>query len=163
MIKKVLVGFLILATSTLFGMSLSAVNKASKSDLMNINGIGEVKAAAIMKARPFKSFDDVESVTGVGKQLVANIKGDVKSAANVKKVSKTATKSKSKAKAKKDDVKAEKKSKKTKSKADTKETKKRKIKSVDDKKKELKTKAKKTKEKKTKAKKEKKKKTKTKK
>lgn len=147
MLKKLIVGFVVLSMTMLFGMSLSALNKASKSDLMEINGIGEVKAKAIMKARPFKSMADVSTVKGVGPQLVANIKNDVKLAKDVKKVKKTTKKKTT--------------SKKTKSKADTKSDtktkKKRKIKSMDDKKKELKTKAKKTKEKKkkTKAKKEK--------
>ena len=45
MLKKVIAGFLVLATSTLFGMSLSQLNSASKSELMEINGIGDVKAA----------------------------------------------------------------------------------------------------------------------
>jgi len=141
MLKKVIAGFLVLATSTLFGMSLSQLNSASKSELMEINGIGDVKAAAIIKERrkgKFKSFSDFERVEGIGAQTAANVKNNVKSASDVKKVKKT-TKKKS--------------TKKTKtSKKDTKEKtkKKRKIKSTDEKKKELKTKKKKTKAKKTK-------------
>ena len=141
MLKKVIAGFLVLATSTLFGMSLSQLNSASKSELMEINGIGDVKAAAIIKERrkgKFKSFSDFERVEGIGVQTAANVKNNVKSASDVKKVKKT-TKKKS--------------TKKTKtSKKDTKEKtkKKRKIKSTDEKKKELKTKKKKTKAKKTK-------------
>ncbi|CAA6812416.1 MAG: Unknown protein [uncultured Sulfurovum sp.] len=148
MLKKLIVGFVVFSMTTLFGMSLSALNKASKSDLMEINGIGEVKAKAIMKARPFKSMADVSKVKGVGAQLVSNIKNDVKLAKDVKKVKKT-TKKKTKSK--------------TDAKTDTKTKKKRKIKSADEKKKELKTKAKKTKDKKTKEKKTKTKKTKEKK
>ena len=169
MFKRIIAGFLILATTTLFGMSLSALNSASKSELMEINGIGEMKASAIMKERrkgKFKSFEDVQRVEGIGEQTADNIKRGVKSSEGVKKVSKkTKTKSKKKTKTSKKDMK-EKAEKKTKSKAKkptkekaekkTKKTKKRKIKSMDDKKKELKTKAKKTKKKKTKAKKEKK-------
>ena len=149
MFKKVIIGFLVLATSTVFGMSLSSINKASKSDLMEINGIGEVKAKAIMKARPFKSMADVVDVQGIGPQLVANMKNDVKSAENVKKVKKTTRKKTTSKTTKAKDTKS-------KTKADAKTKKKRKIKSIDEKKKELKTKAKKTKKKKTKAKKEKK-------
>ncbi|SFV51071.1 Histone H1 [hydrothermal vent metagenome] len=177
MLKKVIMGFLVLATSALFGMSLSKLNSASKAELMEINGIGDVKAAAIIKERrhgKFKSFEDVQRVEGIGEQTAANIKNDVKSAADVKKVKKTTKKRVSKKKkdvkekaakkrtSSKKDVKekAEKKHKKTKSKAKKekkekaeKTTKKRKIKSMDDKKKELKKKTKKTKTKKTKAKK----------
>lgn len=161
MLKKVITGFIVLATSAVFGMSLSQLNSASKAELMEINGIGDVKAAAIIKERrkgKFKSFDDLTRVEGIGEQTAANVKNDVKSAKDVKKVSKK-TKTKVKKKTSKKDVK-EKADKKTKSKAkkDTKEkaekkTKKRKIKSMDDKKKELKKKAKKTKTKKTKSKK----------
>jgi len=146
-------GFLILATTTVFGMSLSALNSASKAELMEINGIGEVKAAAIIKERKkgkFKSFDDLTRVEGIGEQTAANVKNGVKSSADVKKVTK-----KKKTKAKKQE-KTSKTSAKEKAQKKTTKTKKRKIKSMDEKKKELKTKAKKTKTKKTKAKKEKK-------
>jgi len=168
MFKKIIAGVLVFGMSSLFAMSLSALNSASKAELMEINGIGEVKAAAIIKARKkakFKSFEDVQKVEGIGEQTADNIKRGVKNANDVKKVAKK-TKTKAEKKtikktktSKKDDVK-EKASKKTKSKTkkSTKEkaektTKKRKIKSMDEKKKELKTKAKKTKTKKTKAKK----------
>jgi len=151
MFKKIIASFLVLATTTVFGMSLSALNGASKAELMEINGIGEMKAAAIIKERrkgKFKSFEDVQRVEGIGEQTADNIKRGIKSSEGVKKVSKK-TKTKAKKKAK-----AEKKTKKTKTKAKKeKTTKKRKIKSMDDKKKELKTKAKKTKKKKTKSKK----------
>lgn len=151
MFKKIIAGFLILATSTLFGMSLSALNSASKAELMEINGIGEVKATAIIKERrkgKFKSFEDVQRVEGIGEQTADNIKRGVKSSDGVKKVSK-----KKKTKTKKKTTTSSKKN--TKTKAD-KKTKKRKIKTTDEKKKELKKKERKTKTKKTKAKKEKK-------
>jgi len=89
MLKKVIAGFLVLATSTVFGMSLNQLNSASKTELMEINGIGEAKAAAIMKARKFKSFDDVLKVKGVGEKLVSNIKNDVKSQGKSKKSTKS--------------------------------------------------------------------------
>lgn len=89
MYKKVIAGFLVLATSTLFGMSLDQLNKVSKVELMEINGIGEAKAAAIIKARKFNSFDDVLKVKGVGEKLVSNIKNDVKSQSKSKKSTKS--------------------------------------------------------------------------
>ncbi len=172
MFKKIIASFLVLATTTVFGMSLSALNGASKAELMEINGIGEVKAAAIIKERrkgKFKSFDDLTRVEGVGEQIASNAKNDVKVGQEPKKVKRSSKKKvaakKSKTSKKNVEEKVDKKTKKTKSKAkkSTKEkaekktkSKKRKIKSMDDKKKELKTKAKKTKTKKTKAKKEKK-------
>jgi len=79
--------------SASFGMSLSKLNSAGKEELMQINGIGEVKAAAIMKERrkgKFKSFEDLSSrVEGVGEQTAANIKNDIKVGEKVKKVKKT--------------------------------------------------------------------------
>jgi len=81
MLKMITAGFIIFAT-TAFGMSLSKLNSANKTELMEINGVGEVKANAIIKERKksrFKSFDDLsQRVTGVGEQLGANIKNDVK-------------------------------------------------------------------------------------
>ena len=155
MLKKIIIGLMVLSTPALFAMSLTQLNSASKAELMEINGIGEAKATAIMKERKkgkFKSFDDFQRVEGIGEQTAANLKNNVKSSADVKKVKKSTKKTTSKkSSSTKKDVKD-----KTKSKT----KKKRKIKTTDEKKKELKTKAKKTKEKKTKTKKEKKTKTK---
>ena len=165
MFKKIIAGVLVFGMSSLFAMSLSALNSASKAELMEINGIGEVKAAAIIKERrhgKFKSFDDLTRVEGVGEQIASNVKNGVKVGQEPKKVTKKRKTASKKTKTSKKDVeeKASKKAKKTKSKAkkSTKEkaekkTKKRKIKTMDEKKKELKSKAKKTKTKKTKAKK----------
>ena len=89
MYKKVIAGFLVFATSTVFGMSLDQLNSASKTELMEINGIGEAKATAIMKARKFNSFEDVLKVKGVGEKLVSNIKNDVKSQSKSKKSTKS--------------------------------------------------------------------------
>ena len=146
MFKKIIASFFVLATTTVFGMSLSALNSASKAELMEINGIGEVKAAAIIKERrkgKFKSFEDLQKVEGIGEQIADNIKRGVKSNDGVKKVSKKKKTTTKETKTK------------SKTKSDTK-TKKRKIKTTDEKKKELKKKERKTKTKKTKARKEKK-------
>ncbi|SFV60817.1 Periplasmic dsDNA and ssDNA-binding protein contributing to transformation [hydrothermal vent metagenome] len=114
MLQKMTAGFLILATSALFGMSLNQLNTASKAELMQINGIGEKKADAIIKERrkgKFKSFEDLQRVDGIGMQTAANVKHDVKSAADVKKVTQK-TKTSQKHKVSKKDKKAEKKKKK---------------------------------------------------
>ncbi|WP_294958133.1 helix-hairpin-helix domain-containing protein [Sulfurovum sp.] len=111
MLQKMTAGFLILAASALFGMSLNQLNTASKADLMQINGIGEKKADAIIKERrkgKFKSFEDFQRVEGIGMQTAANVKNDVKSAADVKKVTQK-TKASKKHKVSKKDKKAEKK------------------------------------------------------
>ena len=74
-------GVLILSLTSLFGMSLKALNKADKTELMEIKGIGEAKAKAIIKERKkgkFKSFEDVTRVKGIGEAIADNIKNDVK-------------------------------------------------------------------------------------
>ncbi len=101
MLKKVLTGVLVLATTSVFGMSLSQLNSASKAELMEINGIGDAKASAIIKERKkgkFKSFEDFQRVEGIGEQTSKNVKNDVKSSPKEKKVTKSTTKSKSKKK-----------------------------------------------------------------
>ncbi len=81
MLKKVMAGVLILSLTSLFGMSLKELNKANKSELMQIKGIGEAKADELIKERKkvkFKSFEDVTRVKGIGEATVNNIKHDVK-------------------------------------------------------------------------------------
>ncbi len=81
MFRKI-VGLMLVAGMTLaFGMSIKELNKASREELVQIKGIGEKKADAIIKARKeskFKSFEDVEKVKGVGPAIIENIKKDVK-------------------------------------------------------------------------------------
>jgi len=156
--KKIIAGVLLLATMT-FGMSLSKLNSATKAELMEINGVGEVKATEIIKQRrkgKFKSFEDLmERVDGIGEQTAANIKGDVKNADDVKKVTKKTTKkskrttsdskkkTKSKSKQKLKDI--EKKETKSKSKKKIIKKKKRKPTKAEEKEKDLKKKSRKTK------------------
>ena len=94
MLKKIITGCVVLATSSLFGMSLSQLNSASKAELTKINGIGDAKADAIIKERQkakFKSFEDFQRVEGIGKQTAQNVKNDVKSSPE-KKITKHTTK-----------------------------------------------------------------------
>lgn len=91
MLKKVMAGVLILSLTSLFGMSLKELNKADKAELMQIKGIGEAKADAIIKERKkekFKSFEDVTRVKGIGEATANNIKHDVKVKEEPKKESK---------------------------------------------------------------------------
>jgi len=92
--KKMLLILSILSVTTLFGMSLSELNSASKEDLMKINGIGKAKATAIIQERKkgkFKSFEDLQRVKGVGPQVTSNIKNDVITVDKVKKTKATLT------------------------------------------------------------------------
>ena len=96
MLKKVIAGCLVLATSSLFAMSLNQLNSASKTELMEINGIGDAKASAILQERKkgkFKSFEDFQRVEGIGEKTASNVKNDVKYS-NKKKSAKKTTSSK---------------------------------------------------------------------
>jgi len=98
MLKKVLTGVLLLATTSVFGMSINKLNSASKAELMEINGIGDAKASAIIKERKkgkFKSFEDFQRVEGIGTETAKNVKNDVKMKKEPKSTKKT-TKKKSK-------------------------------------------------------------------
>jgi len=102
MFKKLLITSFIASTTMVFAMSISEVNTVSKEKLMEIKGIGDKKADAIIKQRKsgkLTSFDDLEKVSGIGKKMVANIKKDVKSKATKKsttKATKDSTKKKTK-------------------------------------------------------------------
>jgi len=90
MFQKIVV-ILCLMGSMSFGMSLSKLNSATKDELMQISGIGEKKAAAIIKERrkgKFKSFDDLQRVDGIGEQIASNVKHDVKAKKDEKRVTK---------------------------------------------------------------------------
>lgn len=57
------------------------INTASQAELEKLNGIGPVKAKAIVDYRtkngPFKKFEDVDKVPGVGQGIMDKIKKDV--------------------------------------------------------------------------------------
>jgi competence protein ComEA len=107
--KKIIFLSAVLSMSSLFAMSLTQLNSASKADLMKINGIGEAKAEAIIKARAkgkFKSYDELLKVKGIGNKITSNLKNDVVSKKTTAKVVK---KSKTKIKTTKNDKKITKK------------------------------------------------------
>ncbi|UPT77649.1 helix-hairpin-helix domain-containing protein [Sulfurovum sp. XGS-02] len=88
MIRKIIAGFLIFATSVLFGMSLDELNKASKEELMEVKGVGAKKAEAIIKERKkgdFTSFDDFQRVKGIGEKAALNVKNHVVASSDMKK------------------------------------------------------------------------------
>jgi NAD-dependent DNA ligase len=111
---KKIVLFLMVGVSMVFSMTLSQLNKASVKDLMQIKGIGKVKATAIakyVKKNKIKKFSQLENVKGVNSNLVSNIKNGVKNKGESK------DKLKNKSKSKKDSLKNKAKSKKSKMKS----------------------------------------------
>ena len=110
------------------------VQTASKAELMSISGIGAKKADSIMKYRKshtLKSANDLLKVKGIGKGIVANVKGNIKNKAKstTKKKSTSKVKSSSKTKSKKRVMKKKKVTKKKTSKVSKKKVKKSKKKS----------------------------------
>jgi len=81
MMKKLLIVMLLLSTYLVASMNLQT---ASKEQLMSIAGIGAKKAMAIMEYRKkhkIHSASDLLKVKGIGKKIVSNVKGGVKSKA----------------------------------------------------------------------------------
>src|SRR5512137_2896910 len=76
--------FIMLLAGLLFsGLALAAINinTATQQELEALNGIGPVKAQAIIDHRkangPFKSIEQLKDVKGIGDATFDKIKGDV--------------------------------------------------------------------------------------
>ncbi len=95
MIKKLLL------LLTITAVSLFAINfqTASKDELMSIKGIGEKRAAAIMKYRKthkIKSAADLKNVPGIGDEIAENARKGIKNAdKKVKKAKRASSRAKS--------------------------------------------------------------------
>lgn len=63
------------------GQLLSLLNKGDKQALLDIPGVGETRAAAILKGRPYENAASVMRVEGVGEGTFAKIVSHVKAGA----------------------------------------------------------------------------------
>lgn len=94
MLKKLFLALTFTAVS-LFAMNFQT---ASKDELMTIKGIGEKRAASIIKYRKsnrIKSATDLKNIDGIGAEIADNAKRGIKNAdKKVGKAKKTATRAK---------------------------------------------------------------------
>jgi DNA uptake protein ComE-like DNA-binding protein len=58
---------------------LALLNEGDSSDLEAIRGIGTSRAAALAKARPFKSVDQLANIRGVGEAVYSDLLAHAKS------------------------------------------------------------------------------------
>src|SRR4051794_29220465 len=79
--KKVAMLFAALLAYAGFALAAVNINTATKEQLESLNGIGPVKAQAIIDYRQkngrFKSLEDVKNVSGVGDATFDKIRGDI--------------------------------------------------------------------------------------
>lgn len=81
--KKLLL--VVFAWFAFMGLAFAAtpvdLNSANQAQLETVNGIGPVKAKAVIEYRtkngPFKSVDDLQKVTGFGKVSVGKLRSEV--------------------------------------------------------------------------------------
>ena len=79
--KRLILLFAALLAYAGFALAAVNVNSATKEQLETLNGIGPVKAQAIIDYRtkngPFKSIDDLKKVDGIGDATLEKIRKDV--------------------------------------------------------------------------------------
>lgn len=72
--------FILTALSASMLLAAININTANKSELMELPGIGEGKANAIIEYRAknkFKTIDEIKNVSGIGDKIYENIKADL--------------------------------------------------------------------------------------
>ncbi len=73
---------LLLIIGVVFCFGAVDINKAKKSELMRLNGIGEVKASAILEYRKknncFRNVDEIKEVKGIGDKFLEKNRANIR-------------------------------------------------------------------------------------
>ena len=81
LILLVLTTLFLIGCETTTGNTIVNINTATKSELMTLNGIAEVKAQEIIDYRskngPFETIEDIMKVKGIGKATFEDIKARI--------------------------------------------------------------------------------------
>ncbi|HPX88998.1 MAG TPA: ComEA family DNA-binding protein, partial [Methylophilaceae bacterium] len=79
--KKILLAFIAFLSFSLSAFAAVNINTATQAELETLDGVGPVKAQAIIDYRKkngnFKSVDDLEKVEGIGPVTLQNVRKDV--------------------------------------------------------------------------------------
>ncbi len=81
-------------TTTQKSKVLTLLNEGTPTELAVIKGVSKTRAAAIEKARPFESIDEVILVSGIGKKTISEIVSHARGLTAQKKRSSPASSSK---------------------------------------------------------------------
>ena len=85
-LRKILFTLLLCLSFQLPAADTVNINTADKETLMNVKGIGEKRAEAIIVYReqhgPFKNIDDLASVQGIGQSIIDNNRDSLSTADN---------------------------------------------------------------------------------
>ncbi len=79
--KQLLVAFVLVLFCAVAAYAKVNINTATADELASLNGIGKVKAEAIVAYRTangkFKSVEELSKVTGIGDKTVEKLKTDI--------------------------------------------------------------------------------------
>mgnify|MGYP003589210156 CR=1 FL=1 len=79
--KKIYLAFLLVLFLATVALAKVNINTATADELAALNGIGKVKAEAIVAYRTangkFKAIEDLKKVTGIGDKTIEKLKGDL--------------------------------------------------------------------------------------
>ena len=79
--KKIYLAFLLVLFLATMALAKVNINTATADELAALNGIGKVKAEAIVAYRnangKFKAIEDLKKVTGIGDKTIEKLKGDL--------------------------------------------------------------------------------------